>query len=50
MITAQMENEKENNENVMTSTVWAGNVFLPNLWPFSARRHSLAGHIKTKMD
>ena len=33
---------KENNENDMTSVVWAGTVFGPRLWPLSARRHSLA--------
>ena len=27
----------------MTSAVWAGTVFGPDLWPLSARRHSFAG-------
>ena len=34
---------KENNENDMTSAVWAGTVFGPRLWPLSARRHLLVG-------
>ena len=33
---------RENNENDMTSAVWAGTVFGPRLWPLSACRHSLA--------
>ena len=33
---------RENNENDMTSTVWASTVFDPRLWPLSAHRHSLA--------
>jgi hypothetical protein len=36
---------KENNENDMTSVVWAGTVFGPRLWPLSARRHSLAATV-----
>ena len=34
------QKSKENNENDMTSVVWAGTVFGPCLWPLSARRHS----------
>jgi hypothetical protein len=33
---------KENNENDMTSVVWASTVFGPRLWPLSVRCHSLA--------
>ena len=33
---------RENNENDMTSVVWAGTAFGPRLWPLSACRHSLA--------
>ena len=33
---------KENNENDMTSVVWAGTVFSPRVWPLSACRHLLA--------
>ena len=36
---------KENNENDMTSAVWAGTIFGPRLWPLSARRHSLTRSI-----
>ena len=35
---------KENNENDMTSVVWAGTVNGPRLWPLSARHHSLADY------
>ena len=34
---------KENNENDMTSAVWAGTVFGPHPCPLSARYHLLAG-------
>ena len=34
---------KENNENDMTFVVWAGIVFRPRLWQFSAHWRSLAG-------